>query len=79
MEQKEQTFGMASVGINFNPSGDEKVNKAKQLCADLIDLLEEVHKTRTSPSWATNVFRTTAFNLIIQAQMQLVKYITWKD
>ena len=78
MENQEQTFGMKSVGINFNPSGDERVNKAKQLCADLIDLLEEVHKENSSPSWTQNVLRTNSFNKIIDAQMSLVKYITFK-
>ena len=30
-------------------------------------------------SWTRNVFRTSAFNAIIAAQMALVKYLTWKN
>ena len=30
-QQRELTFGERAVGLTFNPSGDEKVNKAKKL------------------------------------------------
>lgn len=73
------TRGQKSVGLTFNPSGDPNVNKAKQLCADLIDLLHESHGLKPFPSWETNVFRTEAFNKIIAAQMAIVKFITYKD
>ena len=77
------TFGQKAVGLNFNPSGDENVTKAKQLSADLIDLVEE-HKEKVSSqgiqlSWITNVFRTAAFNAVITAQLAVVKFLTWKD
>ena len=77
------TFGQKAVGLNFNPSGDENVTKAKQLSADLIDLVEE-HKEKVSSqgvqlSWVTNVFRTAAFNAVIAAQLAVVKFLTWKD
>lgn len=80
----EQTFGQKAVGLSFNPSGDDKVAKAKQLSADLIDLVEdhvkEIAETRnTYGSWVFNVLRTTAFNAIIAAQMAVVKLLTWKD
>ena len=79
----ELTFGQKAVGLQFNPSGDDNVTKAKQLSADLIDLVEE-HKEKVSSqgvqlSWVTNVFRTAAFNTIIAAQMAVVKFLTWKD
>lgn len=79
----ELTFGQKAVGLQFNPSGDESVNKAKQLSADLIDLVEE-HKEKVRSqgvqlSWVTNVFRTAAFNAVIAAQMAVVKFLTWKD
>ena len=77
------TFGQKAVGLNFNPSGDENDTKAKQLSADLIDLVEE-HKEKVSSqgvqlSWVTNVFRTAAFNAVIAAQLAVVKFLTWKD
>ena len=83
-DEKELTFGQKAVGLTFNPSGDDKVGKAKQLCADLIDLLEADHAEKTdngatTSSWIRNVFRTAAFNALIAAQMAVVKYITWKE
>ena len=81
--RKELTFGEKAVGLTFNPSGDEKVNKAKQLMADALDLLKESEAEKTDNgnaivSWESNVLRTEAFNSIVRAQMSLVKYITWK-
>lgn len=73
------TRGEKSVGMTFNPSGDPAVNKVKQHCADMIDLLHEVHESRNNPSWENNVFRTEAFNKIIAAQMAVVKYLTYRD
>ena len=82
--ERPQTFGEKAVGITFNPSGSDEVYEAKMLAAKQIDLLEKVHNKVTDDgkamsSWVRSVFRTQAFNLIIQAQMALVKYITWKD
>ena len=84
MNQQELTFGQKAVGLSFNPSGEDNVTKAKQLMAEAIDLLEKDHAEKTnneagSITWARHVFRTTAFNAIIAAQMALVKYLTWKD
>lgn len=82
--QRELTFGEKAVGLTFNPSGDEKVNKAKQLMAEALDLLKESEMEKTDngkamQSWEANVFRTNAFNKIVDAQMALVKYITWNN
>jgi hypothetical protein len=82
--ERELTFGEKAVGLTFNPSGDEKVNKAKQLMAESLDLLKEVEAEKTDNgramlSWEANVFRTTAFNKIVDAQMSLVKFITWNN
>lgn len=81
--KRELTFGEKAVGLTFNPSGDEKVNKAKQLMADALDLLKESEAEKTDNgnaivSWESNVLRTEAFNSVVRAQMSLVKYITWK-
>lgn len=82
--QRELTFGEKAVGLTFNPSGDERVNRAKQLMADAIDLLKDVELEKTYNgnkmiSWETNVFRTNAFNKIVEAKMALVQYITWDN
>lgn len=83
MTNQELSTGQKAVGLTFNPSGDEKVIKAKQLMADAIDILENTHNQvdeNSQPnSWIKNVLRTAAFNAIIAAQMALVKYLTWKD
>jgi hypothetical protein len=85
--QPTQTNGQKSVGLSFNPSGDDKVAKAKQLFAEAIDLLEQdfnekqakINDAGGRPSWYFNVFRTEAFNKTIGAQMAIVKFLTWKD
>lgn len=85
--KRELSFGEKAVGLSFNPSGDEKVHKAKRLMADALDLLkeveiEEVEKCENGisrESWEKGIFRTNAFNKIVDAQMALVKVITWKD
>jgi hypothetical protein len=86
-QQRELTFGEKLVGLRFNPSGDEKVNRAKQLMADVLDLLkevetEEVEKSENGisrESWEKGILRTNAIGNILDAQMSLVKYITWNN
>ena len=68
---RELSFGEKAVGLTFNPSGDEKVNKAKKLMADALDLLQEVELEKSDygkikPNWEANVFRTNAFNKIVE-------------
>jgi hypothetical protein len=78
----ELTFGQRAVGITYLPSGEEEVIKAKQLSAELIDLVEQkmlLHKLSPNVSWTTNVFRIAAFNAIIAAQMAVVKFLTYRD
>ena len=75
--KKEITFGQKLVGLTFNPSGDEKVTKAKQLCAELADLLEEVNKNQES-SYLGNTFYGGAIRRILDAQMWSVKFLTNK-
>jgi hypothetical protein len=82
--ERELTFGEKAVGKTFNPSGDENANLAKDTMAVALDLLKAVEEQKTefgtkTQSWEANVFRTNAFNKIVDAQMALVKYITWKD
>ena len=37
-----QTKGEYRVGINFNPSADDTVDKIKRAAADLIDLIDSI-------------------------------------
>lgn len=77
MDTRQMTFGEKLVGLTFNPSGDDKVTKAKQLCAELADLLEEVNKNQES-SYLGNTFYGGAIRRILDAQMWSVKYLTNK-
>ncbi len=40
------TFGEKLVGITFNPSGDHKVQRVKELCAELADLVSDEYNSR---------------------------------
>lgn len=71
------TFGEKLVGITFNPSNDPKVQKAKELCAELADLvlndtddkeISGLHKLLLNHSLCE----------ILNAQMNVVKVLTFK-
>ena len=72
--QEEASFGMKLVGINFNPSGNAKVNKAKELCAQLADLLNDDFESNTIGLKRT--LFTHAIGEILNAQMNVVKVLT---
>ena len=73
---RELTFGEKAVGLSFNPSGDEKVQKAKELFAAAIDLINEVRgEQRSEQARLCSIAITEAQG----AQMWAVKAITWKD
>jgi len=71
------TFGECLVGLNFNPAGDDKVAKAKRLCAELADLLhEELDGKETTQ--LTHVLINPTYSKILDAQMSVVKILTLK-
>jgi hypothetical protein len=74
---QEPTFGMKAVGIDFNPSGSDEVNKAKQGAANLIDQMNELRGGSTSPEQKR--LASVAITEFQTAQMWAVKAITWKD
>lgn len=73
---RELSFGEKAVGITFNPSGDENVNKIKRLYAEIIDLCIEIRNDERSEKAA---LLTIAIRSAQTAQMAAVKGITWKD
>ena len=77
MESRELTFGEKLVGITFNPSADDKVAKAKQLCAELADLLKEDSMTK-EPTYLSSTLYDHAIGEILNAQMNVVKVLTLK-
>ncbi len=78
MEQ-ELTFGQKAVGLNFNPSNDDKVGQAKQSFANILDSIGDPSADSERRSYLYNIIRTSAINTTMLAQMAVVKFITWKD
>ena len=76
-EGRELTFGEKLVGLTFNPAGDEKVLKAKQLCAELADLLNDENDVQESTQFSQRLF-SHAVGEILNAQMNVVKCLTLK-
>ena len=76
-EQKELSFGQKLVGLDFNPSGDPKVLKAKQLCAELADLLHD-HTKQSEASPLSSALYNHSVGEILNAQMNVVKVLTLK-
>jgi hypothetical protein len=73
---EELTFGQSLVGLNFNPSNDPKVQKAKELCAELADLIKPEMNATASPM--KRLLCEHAVGEIINAQMNVVKILTLK-
>ncbi|KFC19382.1 hypothetical protein [Chryseobacterium sp. FH1] len=73
---EELTFGQKAVGLNFNPSGDDKVGQVKQTFATLIDNVVNEHE---SPSILKNLFQEMAVKSLVSAQMAVVKFITYSE
>jgi len=72
------TVGQKLVGLTFNPSGDENVVKAKELFADVIDLLEGFSNDKVKGTALEKLY-DMAMGAVIMAQMAVVKVLTWKD
>lgn len=77
MESREMTFGEKLVGLTFNPSGDAKVQRAKELCAELADLIKE-DSTSKEPTYLSSTLYDHAIGEILNAQMNVVKVLTLK-
>ena len=80
----ELTRGQELVGFNFNPSNLPQVDKAKKHCADLIDMVLNDHDDKIAKATAENpitynrnILKTLAITAMVQAQMAVVKILTW--
>ena len=70
------TFGEISVGLTFNPSGNEQVQKLKELYAQIIDILNDDRAdNRNERARLASVAITEAQT----AQMWAVKAITFGE
>jgi len=80
-EKTELSFGDKLVGLNFNPSNDDKVSKAKRLCSELGDLVNSSFYEGEQDSKPLEL-RHQLFNHtigeILNAQMNVVKLLTLK-
>ena len=76
--QRELTFGEKLVGLTFNPSNDDKVGKAKMLCAELADLLKNEYDMRETGGTLSERLYNHAIGEILNAQMNVVKVLTLK-
>lgn len=74
-EKKELTFGEKAVGINFNPGGNESVNRIKALYAEIIDHCNGMIQGNLNPE-AIRLYKI-AITEAQAAQMWAVKAITW--
>lgn len=71
------SFGEKLVGITFNPSGDDKVARAKQLFAEAANLLHEDFHSKERSGLGVTLYEH-AIGEILNAQMNVVKVITLK-
>jgi hypothetical protein len=82
MEERKITFGEKLVGLSFNPSQNEKVDKAKKLFAEAADLLKEhileVREKEGLTTMGADLF-SHALGEILNAQMCTVKVLTFTE
>jgi hypothetical protein len=71
-----QTFGEKAVGLSFNPSNDNAVDKCKRGFAELIDQMNDLRESSTNPEQKR--LCSVAITEAQTAQMWAVKAITWK-
>jgi hypothetical protein len=77
-ETKILSFGELLVGIEFDPTNEDKVTKVKNLMAEIaIIVLEEYNTEGKSP--VKSLLFDHAIGEIVSAQMAAVKVITFKN
>lgn len=79
-EPAKLTFGMKLVGIDFNPSGDPKVSRLKQLAAEMANIVNDHSSASTTglDNYLSNTLKDGALHRILDAQMWAVKHLTNK-
>lgn len=77
--QPELSYGQKAVGLTFNPSGNEQVQKLKELFAQAFDIVEGSipEDDGTLENARKRKMRDAALHEIITAQMWSVKVITF--
>jgi hypothetical protein len=72
---KEMSYGQRLVGYSFNPSANPKVQRVKELCAELADIVHKENNKDAMDELATLV-AFSALQNIKDASMNTVKLIT---
>jgi hypothetical protein len=70
------SFGEQLVGIEFNPSNDDKVFQIKSKMAEVANLVQETEGANNS--YLFNLIKGDALRSILHAQMAAVKLVTLK-
>jgi hypothetical protein len=80
LEEKEAAqpkFGDLLVGRSFNPSDDTRVDRVKEICSELAEILKESYTT-SDKNPVTSIIFDQAVGAILTAQMMVVKVVTFK-
>lgn len=77
-ETKVLSFGELLVGVEFNPSNDDKVAKVKSLMAEAANIMLESYE-QNGKSPIKSLLFDHAVGELVSAQMALVKVITFKN
>lgn len=77
IHEKILSFGEILVGIEFNPSNDDKVAKVKQLMAEVANIMKDAYNEGQKSPVKSLLF-DHAVGEILNAQMNAVKVITFK-
>lgn len=77
VQEKILSFGEILVGIEFNPSNDDKVAKVKQLMAEVANIMKDAYNEGPKSPVKSLLF-DHAVGEILNAQMNAVKVITFK-
>ena len=75
-DTRELNYGEKAVGLQFNPSGDEKVNEIKKLYAEIINICDSA-RTEAGQGEIGRLL-SVAITEAQTAQMWAVKGITYK-
>lgn len=69
-EEKQQpmSFGEKLCGVDFNPAGDDKVKRLKQLAAEMANIVNE-HDSLGGDGYLNSTFKGGAVRRILDAQM----------
>jgi hypothetical protein len=78
IETKILSFGELLVGIEFNPSNDDKVAKVKSMMAEIANLMKDAYNEEQKSPVKSLLF-DHAVGEILNAQMSVVKVITFKS